>query len=232
MIMATKAKGTYWELWLWWVIATICGIEVGFLIARSLAGGIVGTSISVGSEPSSVVLRGSAAGAIIGTAVGVSQWLALKSRGIGFGHWVPASALGFAAGAALFFVVGYIGRLADRQPLGQAVAFGVGLFVWGVALGIAQGPVLRRSVPSSHWWWVVSNSIGMTCGFGMFVALDLTMLRALESSIALVLSLVAWGAGMGMITGVVLLALITVSIKVNEDPGKLSLPTLPKDSPT
>lgn len=83
-------------------------------------------------------------GLLAGAAIGGAQWLALRDRLPDAAWWIPATALahaiGLTAGSAL---VGYQTGMAQLAIQG---------LVTGLALGIAQGLVLRRSLPGWPWW--------------------------------------------------------------------------------
>lgn len=83
-------------------------------------------------------------GLLAGAAIGGAQWLALRDRLPDAAWWAPATAIahaiGLTAGSAL---VGYQTGLTHLAIQGA---------VTGLALGIAQGLVLRRSLPGWPWW--------------------------------------------------------------------------------
>lgn len=83
-------------------------------------------------------------GMLAGLAIGSAQWLALRDRLPDATRWIPATALGHAAGlAAGSALVGYQTGLVPLAIQG---------LVTGLALGIAQGLVLRRTLPGWPWW--------------------------------------------------------------------------------
>jgi hypothetical protein len=92
------------------------------------------------NAPLSALLGGLLAGAVIDGA----QWLALRDRLPDAAWWIPASALAYAIGlAAGSALVSY------QTGMAQLVVQGA---VTGLALGIGQGIVLRRSLPGWRWW--------------------------------------------------------------------------------
>ena len=131
---------------------TFLGFPVGGSVAMLLTGPV--------NAPLPALLGGLLAGAAIGGA----QWLALRNRLPDAGWWIPATALshaiGLAAGSAL---VGYQTGMIQLAVQGA---------VTGLALGIAQGLVLRRSLPGWPWWtlampflwalgWVATTTTGV-----------------------------------------------------------------------
>ncbi|MFT4039982.1 MAG: hypothetical protein QM692_17520 [Thermomicrobiales bacterium] len=126
-------------------------------------------------------------GALAGAAIGGAQWLALRGRLPQAGWWVPATALGHALGlAAGSALVGYQTGLAPLAVQGA---------VTGLALGIAQGLTLRRSLPGWLWWmaampllwalgWIVTTAAGVQVerqftNFGSLGAIAVTLLGGL-----------------------------------------------------
>ena len=126
-------------------------------------------------------------GLLAGVAIGAAQWLALRDRLPAAAWWIPATAIahaiGLASGSAL---IGYQTDMAQLAIQGA---------VTGLALGIAQGLVLRRSVPGWPWWtlampflwalgWVVTTAAQVQVeqqfsNFGSLGALAFTLLSGL-----------------------------------------------------
>ena len=128
-----------------------------------------------------------AGGLLAGVAIGAAQWLALRDRLPDATWWIPATAIahaiGLVAGSAL---------VAYQTGMAQLALQGA---VTGLALGIAQGLVLRRSVAGWPWWslamaflwalgWVVTTAAQVQVerqfsNFGSLGALVFTLLSGL-----------------------------------------------------
>jgi len=129
----------------WWVLGTVAGLGIG------LAAGVVvveqlGT-LATGARPNvarlgtftramSLVTLGS----IAGTALGVAQWVVLRSQAPRIKYWVPTTAIGlaisFCAGSLLLSTV----RLRINSGLG-IVAF---VLVSGLLFGLITSRPLQR----------------------------------------------------------------------------------------
>ena len=126
-------------------------------------------------------------GMLAGVAIGGAQWMALRDRVPDAAWWMPATALAHAFGLALgAALVGYQTGLADLAVQGA---------ITGITLGIAQGLILRRSLPGWLWWtlampvlwalgWVVTSAAQVQVekqfsNFGSLGALSFTLLSGL-----------------------------------------------------
>ncbi len=83
------------------------------------------------------------AGPVIGLILGAAQWAVLRKRVRRSGWWVWATAAGWSIGSSL-------GQTTAGLP-GVAAALVTGALL-GLAMGAAQWPVLRGSVPEAIWW--------------------------------------------------------------------------------
>lgn len=128
-----------------------------------------------------------AGGLLAGIAIGGAQWLSLRDRLPESGWWVPATAIAHALGLAIgTSLVGYQTGIAQLAIQGA---------VTGLALGIAQGLVLQRSMTRWLWWtlampilwalgWVVTTTARIQVeqqfsNFGALGALAFTLLSGL-----------------------------------------------------
>lgn len=113
-----------WTLWLKWILATTLGWLIAFMLGNEVA-----------------------FGAVIGTV----QWVVLRPMIRKDGWWIPASAVGWAAGVAL---VAFL-----LPPLNPIVAHAV----IGTGIGLAQWLVLQWQIDRA-WWWIVLSALGWTVG--------------------------------------------------------------------
>jgi hypothetical protein len=154
---------------------TFLGFPAGGALAMLLTGPV--------NAPLPALLGGLLAGAAIGGA----QWLALRDRLPNAAWWVPATALAHAVGLAVgSALVGYQTGMAQLAIQGA---------VTGLALGVAQGLLLRRSLPGWPLWtlavpflwalgWVVTTAARVQVeqqfsNFGSLGALAFTLLSGL-----------------------------------------------------
>src|SRR6266498_1110176 len=145
----------YWRFWLFWVLAFL-----SFPIAGLLAN-------LIGSVTSPV--RAILAGAIAGAALGLVQWLVLKSRlPLLSIWWVVAMSIGMAVGLAISTVL--LGSETGGNELLWRAA------ITGLCMGIAQWIVLRQVLPQSIIWigvmavawavgWFVTRSAGIDLSY-------------------------------------------------------------------
>lgn len=156
-------------------MTTFLGFPAGGALAMALTG------------PVNALLPALSGGLLAGLAIGGAQYLALRDRLPDAAWWIPstavAHAIGLAAGSAL---VGY------QTGMTQLAVQGA---VTGLALGMAQGLVLRRSVSGWLWWqlalpflwalgWVVTTAAQVQVeeqftNFGSLGALAFTLLSGL-----------------------------------------------------
>lgn len=118
-----REKSTYafnWTAWITWVLLTTLGWLAGWLFLGELW---------------------------IGLALGVAQWILMRSRLENSFWWVLASLVGWA-----------LGHLAVMSWLPVAMREWAGLPI-GLTLGAAQWIVLRSLMPRSGWW-IVINALG------------------------------------------------------------------------
>jgi len=119
-----KRESFDWILWLKWILVTTLGWAVGLALGIEF---------------------------VIGAAVGILQWIVLRPLVREDGWWIPASAAGWAGGAALVTLV-----LRPQSPV-------LGPVVIGAGIGVAQWLVLRWQVYRA-WWWILLSTLGWTLG--------------------------------------------------------------------
>ena len=171
-----KKSSTTWRFWLFWVLAFF-----SFPIAGLLAIFVV---------PVDTPVRALIAGAIAGAALGLIQWLVVKSRLPSLSiWWAVATSVGFAVGLAIGTV--FLGsETAGNELLWRGA-------ITGLCIGIAQWLILRQVLPlpqSVIWigvvslgWalgWFVTRAAGIDLSqkwyvFGMSGALTFQLLTGL-----------------------------------------------------
>lgn len=128
-----------------WAVATGVGLGVGIALALAM-----GEGTGLGGK----ILEGTVHGAAIGAILGTLQFFVLRARVPGARRWVPASIVGWAAGAAAGDVVGYFVEGLDIVvgPVVAAAFTGIALVVVlpsRVAFGSSHG-VLERMAESAR----------------------------------------------------------------------------------
>jgi hypothetical protein len=140
-----KQPSTTWRFWLFWVLAFF-----SFPIAGLLALFVV---------PVDTPVRALIAGAIAGAALGLIQWLILKSRLPSLSiWWVAATSIGMAVGLALGTV--FLGsETAGNELLWRGA-------ITGLCIGIAQWIILRQVLPlPQSIIWIGVVSLGWALGW-------------------------------------------------------------------
>jgi hypothetical protein len=220
-IYADSAPGClYWAVWLVWVIANV----LAFIFGESLRQAVISLfNPQVAELPRALSLEGRVAttgsfdllpeiaGALAsGVVVALGQALVLFPffKLTGALEWAVATTIGRAAGWIAIYTVStaMIGIVVDRPLPGMCILFvllaGVGAIA-GIALGYAQGIVLRRRVEHPTWW-VLANIPGFAAT-GVLVMLGLYI--QMENPVRDYTTLIA-GAITGMVTGVALMDLL------------------------
>lgn len=132
--------------WFRWLLTALAFPPAG-LIAHLVAGRV--------DSVSPAVLNG----VIAGAGIGAAQWALLRHRGVGL-IWIPATAVGLAAGLASgAALVSYETDIRSLAVMGA---------VTGVGVGIAQGTTLvdrRRTLG-----WIASNSVLWALGWTVTTA--------------------------------------------------------------
>jgi hypothetical protein len=140
-----KEISTNRRFWLFWVLAFL-----SFPIAGVLAIFVV---------PVTTPARAVIAGAIAGAALGLIQWLVLKSRLPSLSiWWVAATSIGFAIGLATGTV--FLGS----ETVGNELLWRGA--ITGLCIGVAQWIILRRVMPlSPSIIWIGVVSFGWALGW-------------------------------------------------------------------
>ncbi|MEO8252723.1 MAG: hypothetical protein ABI578_09655 [Chloroflexota bacterium] len=164
------------NLGLVWVLATVVGWAVGFVVCEALKSFVSTLFVD---------------GLVIGAFVGIAQGFAVR-RLAPMGRWVLVSIIGFGIGLALGEAVA-----PGASTLGAHALIGA---IIGTAAGVAQWLILRRHVARAGWW-VPANIVAWTVGWTI-----IRLAEGLESSPTLVVYLVgAAGAAIaGIITAAAL----------------------------
>ncbi|MCC6614302.1 MAG: hypothetical protein IT320_12550 [Anaerolineae bacterium] len=137
--------------YLLWIVAFV-GFPIGGTLAHLLLG------------PVDSVLKGALAGLVTGAVIGLAEWLVLRQIAPLDARWIVATALGMAIGLAAG--IGLAGIETAVAPLLIRGA------ITGLAIGIAQGWLLRDLAPLAGLWivvlaaawplaWTVTRAIGV-----------------------------------------------------------------------
>jgi hypothetical protein len=154
-----------------WALLTAVGLAAG-LTAGLLLGAPIGAVVGM-------MLVTPAVTAIVGASLGTSQWLALRHRLANARWWIAASAAGLGLGlAAGVVLVEQVGRLvaghrvnaAMLSPLARAGSLGIVGAVAGLALGAAQGLILRRAGGARSWMWTSMLAFGCALAVASLLA--------------------------------------------------------------
>jgi hypothetical protein len=140
-----KEPSANWRFWLLWILAFL-----SFPIAGVLAMFVV---------PVTTPVRALIAGAIGGAALGLVQWLILKSRLPSLSvWWVAATSMGMAVGLAIG--TAFLGsETAGSELLWRGA-------ITGLCIGVAQGMILQRVLPlPQSVIWVGVVSLGWALGW-------------------------------------------------------------------
>ena len=140
-----RETSTTWRFWLFWVLAFL-----SFPIAGVLAMFVV---------PVTTPVRAIIAGTIGGAALGLVQWLVLKSRLPSLSiWWIAATSMGMAVGLATGTIL--LGsEIAGNELLWRGA-------VTGLCIGIAQWIILRQVLPlPQSIIWIGAVSLGWALGW-------------------------------------------------------------------
>jgi hypothetical protein len=210
-----------WKLWFQWILANTVGETVGLggtlllgILLLSNAEQTVGFVIAA-------VLAVLAGTFIEGTVVGTMQWLVLRHplKSMRWRSWALATAVGAFVAWTLgmipstFFFTGADTATTSTTPMSDlmvyALASTMGLAL-GAILGVPQWLVLRRYIPKAGWW-VLANALAWMLGMVVvFIGTSFIPAGAFTLQVALLLLLfvVAAGATVGAVHGLVLIWLL------------------------
>jgi len=181
-----KVERNEFGLWLGWTLATAGGMLLGFLLTIPLV-----NVLDLGFARLIVPI-------LAGILIGYSQWIVLRqyltltTRS----EWFLADGTSWAAGYALGLL------LIQNLPstiLGSILAY----ILFGTIVALVQWPVLRREIPSTLTWIVVS-ALGWAAGlWASQLALDLFFNDpVIEPVVSTIVIAVTSGLVAGAITGV------------------------------
>jgi hypothetical protein len=219
--MQEKRTNWDWKLWFQWILANTVAETVG--LGGTLLIGILllsNAEKTVGVIPAAVlaVLAGTL---IEGTVVGTMQWLVLRRplKSMRWRSWALATALGALVAWTLgmipstFFFRGADTATTSTTPMSDlmvyALAAAMGLAL-GAILGVPQWLVLRRYVLKAGWW-VLANALAWMLGMVVvFIGTSFIPAGAIALQVALLLLLfiIAAGATVGAVHGLVLIWLL------------------------
>jgi hypothetical protein len=187
-----KVERNEFGLWLGWTLATAGGMLLGFLLTIPLV-----NVLDLGFARLIVPI-------IAGILIGYSQWIVLRQylTRASSSQWFLADGTSWAAGYALGLL------LIQNLPstiLGNILAY----ILFGTIVALVQWPVLRREIPSTLTWIVVS-ALGWAAGlWASLLALGLffndPVIEPVASTIAIA---VTSGLVAGAITGVALVWIV------------------------
>lgn len=185
-----KVERNEFGLWLGWTLATAGGMLVGFLLTIPLV-----NVLDLGFARLIVPL-------VAGILIGYSQWIVLRQYLTSSSDWFLAGGTAWAAGYALGLLL--IQNLSSTF-LGGIVAY----LLFGIIVALVQWPVLRREIPSTLTWIVVS-ALGWAAGlWASQLALNLFFHDpVIEPAVSTIVIAVTSGLVAGAITGVALVWIV------------------------
>jgi len=189
-----------------WTTLSAVGLTAGVAAALLLGEPV---SKAVGMMLVTPILTG-----LVGASLGTAQLLPLRQLPrVSAGKWVLATTLGLCLGlAAGVVLVEQTGRLLTGGQVhvlqlsmpARALSFAVVGLVSGAWLGLAQGLVLRKSLPGLRHW-AATSSLALAVGFCLASLLvDAAVGRGLASPVGLLTFLLASGCLYGALTSRVL----------------------------
>ena len=161
-----------WRFWLFWVIMTNIGFFSGIWFSNIFAD-LVEPGMGLLMDK---VIQNTVSALIIGCLTGLSQGIVLGRHGVSSFRWTIATTLGWAAG---IFLAGYfIFTLDITIQTSDFFRWIVpSAFIAGAVTGISQWAVLRQTIPTARWWWILVSALGWGIQFpGMVPGLVLVRL--------------------------------------------------------
>jgi hypothetical protein len=160
-MIATQARreGMGWRQAAGWVAANLLGWMAGIWLGASLGWGITERLDGTLGEPGAAALGWLVGGLVGGAIVGLLQAAVLRERGVAFGPWVAATAVGLGLGLAAAIPALVIFEPQDAGPLAIAL-----MALAGLILAAPQWLVLRRALQGA-WWWLPAGALGLALLF-------------------------------------------------------------------
>ncbi|HLF74890.1 MAG TPA: hypothetical protein VI524_11120 [Anaerolineales bacterium] len=177
-------------LWLGWTLATAGGMLIGFLLTIPLL-----NLLDLGFARIIVPI-------LAGVLIGYSQWFVLSRYLISGADWSMAGGTGWAVGYALGLLL--------IQNLSSTFLAGIAAYLlFGAIVALVQWPGLRREIPSTFTWIVVS-ALGWAAGlWASQAALNLFFNEpVIEPALSTAVIASASGLVAGGITGVALIWIV------------------------
>ena len=150
-----------WRFWVRWVLLTVVGYSVGFLL------GFVFGYFLLGNVMIWVV---------VGAGVGFMQWRTLRRFVQRSGWWVPANMTGLTVSFGLYAIVV---NLWEEVPFDLGWPLGVlghalALVLGGAFAGLLQQRILRRHMGRSVWWMLANAAGWGLSAFGFAIPTDMS----------------------------------------------------------
>lgn len=185
-----KVERNEFGLWLGWTLATAGGMLLGFLLTIPLV-----NVLDLGFARLIVPI-------LAGILIGYSQWIVLRQYLTSRSRWFLAGGNTWAVGYALGLLL--IQNLSSTF-LGGIIAY----VLFGTIVALVQWPVLRREIPSTLTWIVVS-ALGWAAGlWASQLALNLfSNDPVIEPAVSTIVIAVTSGLVAGAITGVALVWIV------------------------
>jgi hypothetical protein len=195
--------------WLRWTLYMAAGELLGFGFVAAFL-----TPLAALAAPEPVVwLASIPAGAVEGAAVGLAQWLVLRSAlpALSRNAWTAATALGAMLAYALAYVMNVAAEASGGEFTSALIAvLAVAGLLFLLSMGGAQWFILRRHVARAGWW-IAANTAAWPLG----VLLPVISIALVPDGAPLAVSIVAGATGgvlmgltVGALTGAALVRLL------------------------